>query len=194
MLFVDIDADDHDVLFIADLHIGHKRIASYETSTRHQGTLHEMDEHVIATLNMQTTPRTKLFIIGDISFYKNKDKATALLSQIQGEKYLILGNHDYHMQEYYAESGLFKDVADIACVRFNAHDEEDNQRLVLSHYAATAWYNMQHGYIQVHGHEHGSPTHIKGKSIDVGYDYRGGCALSLDNIVLLTKHLPVRKH
>lgn len=61
--------------FIADLHFGHRAIMTYEN--RSFETVKEMDEVLIANWNRVVRKQDKVYLLGDISFYK--DEVTAKL-------------------------------------------------------------------------------------------------------------------
>ena len=77
---------------VADTHFGHKNIINYEN--RPFGSVDEMDQALIERWNQTVRTREdKVFVLGDFSFH-SKDKTKQILSQLNGRKALIMGNHD----------------------------------------------------------------------------------------------------
>lgn len=87
------------VRFIADLHLGHKRICEF--SGEHRGgckTVEEHDDWIIKQWNSVVTKRDTVWVLGDVCFDKTK---LPLLKELRGNKHLILGNHDNFALEAY---------------------------------------------------------------------------------------------
>jgi len=85
--------------FIADPHFGHRKIIEYEN--RPFVTVEEMDKALIENWNHVVGKRDKVYLLGDISFYKD-DITAKIVRRLNGIKYLILGNHDsFNVKRYY---------------------------------------------------------------------------------------------
>ena len=76
------------VFFISDLHFGHTNMAT----KRGFSSADEMDQHIIQKWNSVVTKRDMVYILGDITM--EKKAGYELLSQLKGDKIVILGNHD----------------------------------------------------------------------------------------------------
>jgi calcineurin-like phosphoesterase family protein len=76
------------VRFIADLHLGH----SFMASNRGFNSIEEHDEHIIAEWNAVVSKRDTTYILGDVTM--EKSTSYALLGRLNGEKKVVLGNHD----------------------------------------------------------------------------------------------------
>jgi len=78
---------------ISDTHFGHDNIISKFIFRPFKST-EEMNEHLISTWNKHVKPRDLVLVLGDV-FWKHKTaKAEALLQSLNGDKILVLGNHD----------------------------------------------------------------------------------------------------
>ena len=76
------------VRFIADLHLGHKNVATrrgFESVEQH-------DEHIITQWNSVVHKRDITYILGDVTM--EKADQYALLDRLNGDKRVVLGNHD----------------------------------------------------------------------------------------------------
>jgi calcineurin-like phosphoesterase family protein len=76
------------VLFIADLHLGHTNMAV----KRGFKTAEEHDEHIISQWNKKVHKRDTVYILGDVTM--ESSKPYPLLNRLNGIKKVILGNHD----------------------------------------------------------------------------------------------------
>ena len=101
------------VLFISDIHFGHKNIVKFGKST---GTVFrtgdcciENMQHIIKNWNKKVTKRDQVFVLGDVAFSKEGFDA---LHELNGTKVLIRGNHDnlFSTDEYLK---VFKSVEGI---------------------------------------------------------------------------------
>lgn len=52
-----------------------------------------MDRQLIRFWNEEVDPKDLVFVLGDFSFY-NREKTAQIISQLNGHKVLIKGNHD----------------------------------------------------------------------------------------------------
>lgn len=78
----------------ADLHLGHNNILKYEDSRAKFANVEEMDNYLISRWNSIVSPIDHVYIIGDVSFYKDDAKTKELINRLNGTKHLIDGNHD----------------------------------------------------------------------------------------------------
>jgi calcineurin-like phosphoesterase family protein len=76
------------VRFIADLHLGHKFMATH----RGFASVEEHDEHIITQWNSVVHKRDTTYILGDVTM--EKAEQYALLDRLNGAKRIVLGNHD----------------------------------------------------------------------------------------------------
>lgn len=116
--------------------------------------------------------------------FSNTDYACKLLSQCQGRKILIPGNHDKkNLKSSNFRSHWFKITSTLIEI------EVKDYHLVLCHYPLESWNHMFHGSIHCHGHCHSSrqkglKPSIKQNRLDVGVDYHQLSPISLDAVLL----------
>lgn len=77
--------------YTSDLHLGHNNVIEFEN--RPFKDLDEMDKSIIQKWNNKVSKGDSVYILGDLSFYKG-EKTNEILRQLNGNKYLITGNHD----------------------------------------------------------------------------------------------------
>lgn len=77
--------------YTSDIHFGHNKIINFEK--RPFKSVEEMDNTIINNWNNKIKPTDEVYILGDFTFYKG-EKTNEILRQLNGSKYLIIGNHD----------------------------------------------------------------------------------------------------
>jgi calcineurin-like phosphoesterase family protein len=84
--------------FIGDTHLGHANILEYEREARPFNSLTEMHEAIINRWNAVVHKYDKVYHLGDFAFGRHNIE---LAAELNGQKRLILGNHDsYPMVDY----------------------------------------------------------------------------------------------
>lgn len=84
--------------FISDTHFSHNNILQFEPYYRPFKTLDEHDEVLIENWNSVVKPKDIVYHLGDVVFKKEK---MSLLKRLNGDKRLIMGNHDcYFSMDY----------------------------------------------------------------------------------------------
>lgn len=153
------------VFFTADQHYGHKRII--ELCSRPFKDVDEMDAELIRRHNERVQDGDMVIHVGDFA-YRGKP-AEHYLRQLNGDHYLIIGNHD----DAKALRGIvngFKAIEPYREIRI----EGELFPIVLQHYAARVWNQSHRGALHFFGHTHGTLPG-NSQSCDVGvdcWDYR----------------------
>lgn len=97
------------IWFISDTHFGHKNIIEY--CDRPFNNVEQMNKEIIKKWNKVVRGGDKVYHLGDFAFYNDKDKMTELVKKLNGDIYLIKGNHDKKSSQWYRDCG-FKEVYD----------------------------------------------------------------------------------
>lgn len=151
--------------FVSDLHYFHKNIILY--SQRPFASVEEMNDKLIENWNRVVAPTDTIYSLGDFSF-GNYLLTCNVLSQLNGEHHMILGNHDKTIIENQTKlisSGLVKSIQYYKELKYN------NTLFVLFHYPMRSWNKKHYDAIHCFGHVHNSLFNSPwGKSIDVGVD------------------------
>ena len=127
--------------FIADTHFGDKRIFRYEN--RPFADVDEMDQQMISRWNAVVSPEDIVYHLGD---FGGDGRESQILSQLNGTKYLIKGNHDTQSNSAYRDFG-FSEVYDKPIIL--------DGFWILSHEALYVNTNMP--YANLFGHVHANP-------------------------------------
>lgn len=141
-----------EVFVTSDIHFCHDNIIKY--CNRPFATSEEMNAKIIEKWNKVVSFDDDVYILGDFALireenHENKFKKLVYLTQsLNGNKYLLFGNHDYFSIDEYKEAG-FKDVYQgILEIQLNKHWWN------MCHYEMTFWNNSHRGSYHLFGHEH----------------------------------------
>lgn len=133
--------------FVSDLHFGHKNCMAYDN--REFESIEEHDEFIINKWNETVSPEDHTYILGDISWY-NVTRTIEILNSLQGDKTLIIGNHDHSFLKNKDFRNCFREITHYKELRF-----DDGRSLVLCHYCIPDFNNhyRKNGY-HFFGHVH----------------------------------------
>lgn len=133
------------VFFIADLHLGHENIIKY--CDRPFKTVSEMNSVLIKNWNKTVSSEDKVFVLGDFAF-GNKEQILNWGHALNGNKTLILGNHDRASISTYFKAG-FREVIKYPILW--------NDSYILSHGPKLTMPNAP--YFNIFGHVHNDPDY-----------------------------------
>lgn len=88
------------VFIISDTHFGHKKIIDFEGKSRPFATIEEHDAELVRRWNAVVGKKDTVWHLGDVLFGAN---SFPILSQLNGVKKLVMGNHDDYPVEKYLE-------------------------------------------------------------------------------------------
>ncbi len=164
------------VYFTADLHLGHRGIITMQE--RPFKDVDEMNKELVRNYNSVVSKKDTVYILCDICHHMEVDAANAVISKLNGEKHLIVGNHDKNY-----DPSLFAEIADFTTVSLNG------EYFALMHYPMLSWPKSKHGSYQLHGHiharmEYNEQNRAEGiKRYDVGVDANYYCPVSVNQII-----------
>lgn len=128
-----------------------------------------MDKWLVDLWNSQVTKKDTVYILGDLSFHTAEENKQ-LLGKLNGNKFLILGNHDGNSDSLV---NYFRQITQIKEVKYKDESGE-TFFFELCHYAMVTWNRKEHGTIQLHGHSHGNLDGFNEENpdlrVDVGLD------------------------
>ena len=131
--------------YIADMHLGHKNILAYDN--RPFKVIEEHDCAIINNWNNRVKEEDDVYILGDISWY-NPDKTYDIIKSLNGNKHLVIGNHDYELLKNDKIKSLFVEIDDY--IELN----NDSSGIILCHYPICMFKNNYYGWIHLYGHVH----------------------------------------
>lgn len=161
-----------------DQHYGHDNIR--RLCNRPFDSLQEMNRVLINNHNAIVKPEDHIYFVGDFSFKIGKSQIIKILKQLNGKKFVILGNHDKHLAKR-AETGIVVSPEIQSCVEYVVEraniiiKDESAPRgeriIILDHYAGRVWNKKHWGAWQLYGHSHGTLSEEPNAlAIDVGVD------------------------
>lgn len=130
------------LFYTSDLHFYDEKIISI--CNRPFSNVKEMNEVLIENWNKTVKPKSKVFIEGDFAFAKASLIAD-ILKQLNGEKHLILGNHDRCKSPSHFRNLGFKEVYPYPIII-------DHQYIILSH--EPLFVNKSSPFFNIYGHIH----------------------------------------
>lgn len=129
--------------YISDLHIGHENCLRFDE--RPFSSTEEMNRCIVANWNAVVGADDDVYILGDFA-WKN-EQGDEVLKKLNGNKYLILGNHDRPTDLMRNTFVWIKEYAEIV---------DSGKRVVMCHYPIAHWKNADRGAIHLYGHIHAS--------------------------------------
>lgn len=165
------------VWFTSDTHFGHKNIIRY--CKRPFDSIESMNAELIKRWNAMVAPDDVVYHLGDFSTKLRAEDAQAVLSQLNGTKTLIYGNHDSHWSKTKWLRLGFDEVYDYLTV------EIDGRKIGMVHdpalFVADSNFNLG-----LCGHVHTRwKTHIFGNLpiVNVGVDMWGYYPIDIQQIL-----------
>lgn len=131
------------IYFTSDLHFGHHNIIEY--CNRPFKNVDDMDIKLINNWNSIIKEKDDIYILGDFSFYKDKEVNRKILNSLNGKKHLIKGNHDY---KNVIPEECFVEITDYKELKY------EKKFFVLSHYPILSWNKKHRNSIHLFGHVH----------------------------------------
>lgn len=95
--------------FTSDLHLGHKNIIKFEAEHRPFSSVEEMNEAIVDRWNRTVGVKDVVWVLGDVVFGLDN---FWYLDRLNGQKNLVLGNHDHYPKDKYLEK--FRKVEGVA--------------------------------------------------------------------------------
>lgn len=131
------------------------------------------DKWLIDKWNKTVRKKDTIYLIGDFSF-ANREDTIKILSKLNGDKHLILGNHDKSSEHL---TGYFKTISQIKEVKFKKSNYsflQEDFEIVMCHYHMINWNKKHYGTTHLCGHAHGRLDDYNLDSpdlrVDVGID------------------------
>lgn len=139
------------IFITSDHHFNHKNIIKY--CKRPYKSVFEMNEDMIDKWNKVVSKEDFVYHLGDFAFAKNPSQIKEIRSRLDGEIFLIPGNHDN--KSYLKKAGI--KISDGCRVAI--------KNLILTHRPLD---DIKKGFVNVHGHIHEKDTF--GRRMNVSVD------------------------
>lgn len=131
--------------YISDWHFGHKNVLAFDN--RPFKSIEEMNNELIRRWNDVVSDGDIVYILGDM-FWCTPSKAAPIMDQLNGQKFLIKGNHDkWHDAKFDKKFVKIDEYIEV---------EDEGRKVVLCHYPIPCFKNHFYGWIHLYGHVHNS--------------------------------------
>lgn len=176
------------IYFTSDLHFHHKNVIRY--CNRPFKDVDDMNSQLCTNWNNVVNKADTVYIIGDV-FFCDVDKAVNIISNLNGYKKLILGNHDKIIKNQKVLHKYFDILPPLHETKFKISDQLYS--ITMCHYPMYSWNCSHYGSFMLHGHIHSkTPINFEGRRIyDVGVDANNYAPVSLDSIISTLSSIPL---
>lgn len=171
------------IWFSSDLHFGHKNIIKY--CNRPWDNVEDMNQGILDNWNSVVSPNDDVYILGDVCMGKLNENIP-LVSKLNGNKYLVAGNHDVKAKTIPEFQKCFRWIKDY--YELFIKEEKKKQLLVMSHFPMMVWHKNHRGSFMLCAHSHGSLKQTlpeyngAGKILDVGLDVHNYHPISYEKV------------
>lgn len=117
------------IYYISDSHFGDERVMRLAKRPFH--SVNDMDDTMISLWNKKVGGTDVVYVVGDFAI--NNQTAIKTLKQLNGQKILILGNHDACLSEQALQ--YFESTATICTIKDGVHS------VTLCHYPLLSYEN-----------------------------------------------------
>lgn len=177
------------IWFTADTHYNHANVIDF--SERPFTDLQDMTDRLVANWNERIENGDVVYHLGDFAFSwgpKHGPLINDILERLNGQKFLIVGNHD---RKEVTSNPNWVGVHRMHEIKVDRGGEH-KQRIVLCHYPIRSWNQIHRGAWMLHGHCHGNLPDKGGKILDVGVDCFNYTPVHIDRIEEIMRHRPIR--
>ena len=133
------------IYYISDLHLGDERV--FEKCNRPFKDTKELEIEIVNRWNKKVSENDVVYVLGDIA-EDNYLQAIEIFKELNGEKHLIIGNHDLKMLEKIKNAHIFKSIEFMNII------EDDGRVVCLCHYPLMDWMEFSRGGYHIYGHIH----------------------------------------
>lgn len=133
------------IFYISDWHYGHKNILAYDN--RPFKRVEEMNKVLVDRWNGAVSANDRVFVLGDM-FWCTEKCAIPILQSLNGEKILIVGNHDTYKKKDFRDQ--FSRITEYMEIK------DGDRNVVLCHYPMPCFKNHYYGWYHLYGHVHNS--------------------------------------
>lgn len=162
------------IYFTADQHFWNQK--NYPVGDRRFDTVAARNEFLVRQWNSVVSSDDEVYLLGDISDGSGI-QTTEILRQLNGSKYLVIGNHDL-----YLEDPQFCLSEYVWCRHYYELWARDT-KFVLFHFPLEIWSGCQSERIHLHGHCHSRIAMQKPiRRYEAGIDAHEGKPVSIEDV------------
>lgn len=168
------------IYFTSDTHFFHENIIPH--CDRPFENLEHMHQVLVDNWNSVVRKADVVYHLGDFAFTRNSSidtEVTDLMSNLNGNKFLVNGNHDRKTVTRNKKWSKVTPYHEISIDIGSTH----RQLITMSHYPLLYWNKMRFGSYMLHGHCHGTLKEDHSLRIDVGVDCNDFTPISLSQVI-----------
>ena len=155
---------------ISDTHFGHRKII--EMTSRPFSNIDSMDRHIIERWNTTVKEKDRIYILGDFALC-GRERIQDLLYKLNGQKHLIMGNHDKHKTPTWWRECGFDEVSKYPIII--------DGFVILSHEPFLPIWNSDY-FVNIHGHIHNNDLD-KFNFFNAGVEVVNYTPVNLDKVI-----------
>ena len=188
--------DGQKIWFTSDLHFGHRNIIRF--CNRPFVDIKEMGQKLIENWNYCVKDDDIVFVLGDTFWFNDSRGIKKVLGQLNGEIYILPGNHDDFSSYHRVDNPKIHLCEDIVALWLESENDRGWNKKILeiwmAHYPMMTWPHRENGAWQLFGHIHSQEDRTEGvdqdlplhwNQMDVGCDRWDCCPISLESIHLI---------
>ena len=160
--------------FIADTHFGHSKIIPI--CNRPFTDVEDMEQKLVENWNCKVSAEDTVYILGDFCFKMDKKQAINILKQLNGNKILIVGNHDKFVGQRDFDECFIK-IAPYLQIT------EGQRQIILCHYPIWDWAGMYYGSYHIYGHIHNNTMPTEHNAFCVSVEHINYEPVTLDELI-----------
>lgn len=157
------------IFYTSDLHFGHINCLSFDN--RPFENIEVMEEEMVRRWNGRVDKSDTVYILGDI-FYKYKKDKESILNSLNGQKILIMGNHDGEIVKSDKLKSCFIQIDKMAYVK------DGKYKIVMCHFPIASWNGRNYGSLHFYGHIHSSSGNVYSFMNNLENAYNVGCMIN----------------
>lgn len=157
------------IYYTADLHLGHTNVISFDG--RPFESAEEMDRILINNWNSRVTKKDRIYIAGDL-IYRSEKPPEWYLKQLNGLKYLIIGNHDKAILSSEKAQGYFEAIDKMM------HITDGKKQICMCHFPIVEWNGYFRGHYHIFGHIHNAKNRAYEVMREEERAFNAGCMIN----------------
>ena len=156
------------VYFTSDTHFNHRNILEIGTG-RPFKSIEEHDEQLIKNWNRVVRPSDEVYHLGDFAWQASPTRIKEIVSQLNGIKHLIVGNHD--KMKMHQHCNVWDSVDIYKEIKLDKH------KIILFHYPIADFSGMYYHSVHLYGHVHDNKSLMDNLDRSRFLAYNVGCDL-----------------
>lgn len=140
------------IFVTSDLHFGHRNILKF--CNRPFSDIKEMSEKLISNWNEVVRKNDIVLDLGDVLWFEGRHDAKRVLSQLNGQHYIVQGNHD--KRETFELSPVTVLESEVT-LWLEGCPQKKIVEVFLSHHPMMSWPHRGYGVPNLFGHIHSGP-------------------------------------